>query len=179
MDGGLMRIGEVAAAAMVSTRTVDYYTSLGLIAAAERTSGNFRLYRPETVERIGAVRRLEASGAKLDEIVAALAPPTGAEPTGAEPTGAAPTEAALAGAAPTGAPPSGAAQNPKVESRATAAAAGLTAALQQVDADLHQLQSAAGGAGSDAIGLLTALTARIHSLVTTALELTGGIPPTP
>lgn len=146
-----MRIGEIAAAANVSTRTVDYYTSLGLITPAERTGGNFRLYRPEAVERIAAVRRLEASGAKLDEIVAAL---SGAA---ASPG----TTGALAAAG------------------ATAGAAGLAAALRQVDTDLHELQHAAGDAGADAIGLLTAITARIHSLVTTALELTGGLPPTP
>jgi MerR family transcriptional regulator, copper efflux regulator len=175
VDGGLMRIGEVAAAARVSTRTVDYYTSLGLIAAAERTSGNFRLYRPQTVGRIGAVRQLEASGAKLEDIVAALAaaPLTAAPRTGRP----AKTPARVKGKAGTSAKAK--AGGVSAAGAAATGAASLADALRQVDSDLHQLQSAVGDAGSDAIGLLTALTARIHSLVTTALELTGGIPPTP
>ena len=40
----LLRIGELANLAGVSTRTVDFYTGLGLIEPAERTAGNFRLY---------------------------------------------------------------------------------------------------------------------------------------
>ncbi|HEX6686630.1 MAG TPA: MerR family transcriptional regulator [Candidatus Limnocylindrales bacterium] len=65
---GLMRIGELASAAGVSNRTVDFYTNLGLIQPAERTSGGFRLYDPATVEQIGTIRHLEASGLALEEI---------------------------------------------------------------------------------------------------------------
>lgn len=65
---GLMRIGELAAAAGVSNRTVDFYTSLGLIHPAERTTGGFRLYDPATVDLIGTIRQLEASGMNLDDI---------------------------------------------------------------------------------------------------------------
>lgn len=70
---GLMRIGQLAAAAGVTNRTVDFYTSLGLIQAARRTEGGFRLYDPATVEIIGTIRRLEASGMALDEIADELA----------------------------------------------------------------------------------------------------------
>jgi MerR family transcriptional regulator, copper efflux regulator len=69
----LMRIGELATAAGVSNRTVDFYTNLGLIAPAERTSGGFRLYEPATVDLIGTIRRLEASGMALDDIAKDLA----------------------------------------------------------------------------------------------------------
>jgi DNA-binding transcriptional MerR regulator len=65
---GLMRIGELAAAAGVSNRTVDFYTNLGLIQPAQRTSGGFRLYGPGTVELIGTIRQLEASGMALEDI---------------------------------------------------------------------------------------------------------------
>ncbi len=64
----LMRIGELAAAAGVSNRTVDFYTNLGLIHPAERTSGGFRLYDPATVDLIGTIRQLEASGLGLDDV---------------------------------------------------------------------------------------------------------------
>lgn len=70
---GLLRIGELAAAAGVSNRTVDYYTNLGLITAKQRTGGGFRLYDPATVDLIGTIRRLEASGMALDEIAKDLA----------------------------------------------------------------------------------------------------------
>ncbi|GAB4050642.1 MerR family transcriptional regulator [Catellatospora paridis] len=68
----LMRIGELAAAAGVSNRTVDFYTNLGLITPASRTTGGFRLYDPATVEQIATVQRLESSGMALDDIAAHL-----------------------------------------------------------------------------------------------------------
>jgi hypothetical protein len=43
---GLIRIGELARAAGVSTRTVDYYTGLGLLEPAARTDAGYRLYHP-------------------------------------------------------------------------------------------------------------------------------------
>ncbi|MFC7241677.1 MerR family transcriptional regulator [Catellatospora aurea] len=68
----LMRIGELASAAGVSNRTVDFYTNLGLITPASRTTGGFRLYDPATVEQIATVQRLESSGMALDDIAAHL-----------------------------------------------------------------------------------------------------------
>ncbi|GAA1824696.1 hypothetical protein GCM10009682_51070 [Luedemannella flava] len=65
---GLMRIGELAAAAGVSNRTVDFYTNLGLIHPAERTAGGYRLYDPGTVDLIGTIRQLEASGLALEDV---------------------------------------------------------------------------------------------------------------
>ncbi len=67
-----IRIGELASRAEVSTRTVDYYTSLGLLSPAERTSGNFRLYSPADAERIQLIKSLETQGISLEEIAAAL-----------------------------------------------------------------------------------------------------------
>lgn len=74
MGEELLRIGEVAARAGVSTRTVDFYTGLGLLTPAGRTGGNFRLYEAAAVERIAAIRRLEAFGVSLDHIAQALRP---------------------------------------------------------------------------------------------------------
>lgn len=71
----LLKIGEVAAKAGVSVRTVDYYTSLGLITPAARSDGSFRLYDPGVVERVTTVRRLESLGVGLDTITAALTTP--------------------------------------------------------------------------------------------------------
>ncbi|BCJ76469.1 hypothetical protein CS0771_60130 [Catellatospora sp. IY07-71] len=68
----LMRIGELATAAGVSNRTVDFYTNLGLISPASRTSGGFRLYDPVAAEHIATIQRLEASGMGLAEIATQL-----------------------------------------------------------------------------------------------------------
>jgi MerR family copper efflux transcriptional regulator len=64
----LMRISELAAAAGVSKRTVDFYTNLGLLTPAERSNGGFRLYDQAAIDVIGTIRRLEASGMALDDI---------------------------------------------------------------------------------------------------------------
>lgn len=64
----LMRIGELAAAAGVSNRTIDFYTNLGLLTPADRSPGGYRLYDPATVEVIASIRRLEASGMALEDI---------------------------------------------------------------------------------------------------------------
>lgn len=74
MAQGLLRIGELAARAGVSTRTVDYYTGLGLLRATRRSGGNFRLYQPTDVQRITAIRHLEAHGIRLEDITRILAP---------------------------------------------------------------------------------------------------------
>jgi MerR family copper efflux transcriptional regulator len=127
----LFRIGELAARAGVSARTVDYYTTLGLLTPAERTPANYRLYDPSALDRIAAIRRLEAHGVSLDDIAKALR-----------------------------------------DNRAD-----IPALLQQLDHDLHALQTAAHTAGPEAHGLLAAITARAHSLITTALEIASGVPP--
>ncbi|GAA3870219.1 hypothetical protein GCM10022243_39520 [Saccharothrix violaceirubra] len=72
MAEALLKIGELAARAGVSIRTVDYYTTLGLISPAQRTASNYRLYLPGDVDRIHLVRRLEVQGLPLEEISAAL-----------------------------------------------------------------------------------------------------------
>ncbi|GAA1412091.1 MerR family transcriptional regulator [Catellatospora coxensis] len=79
----LMRIGELADAAGVSNRTVDFYTNLGLITPASRTTGGFRLYDPATVEQIATVQRLESSGMALDDIAAHLQSGAAADLAGA------------------------------------------------------------------------------------------------
>ncbi|APE35633.1 MerR family transcriptional regulator [Nocardia mangyaensis] len=67
-----IRIGELAARAEVSIRTVDYYTNLGLLTPTERTAGNYRLYAPVDAERIVLIKRLENQGISLEEIATAF-----------------------------------------------------------------------------------------------------------
>lgn len=68
----LLRIGELAARAGVSTRTVDYYTQLGLLQTAERTGGGFRLYDPAAVDTITTIKQLEEHGLNLQTIATAF-----------------------------------------------------------------------------------------------------------
>jgi MerR family transcriptional regulator, copper efflux regulator len=68
----LLRIGEVATQAGVSIRTVDYYTQFGLLQAAERTGGGFRLYDPAAVDTIATIKQLEDHGLSLQTIATAL-----------------------------------------------------------------------------------------------------------
>ena len=72
MSDSLVKIGELAARAGVSIRTVDYYTTLGLLAPAQRTASNYRLYRAGDVDRIHLVRSLEVHGQPLEDIAKAF-----------------------------------------------------------------------------------------------------------
>lgn len=64
----LYRIGELASLAGVSPRTIDYYTGLGLLAPAKRSTGNYRLYDDETLSRIRRIELLKAQKYSLEEI---------------------------------------------------------------------------------------------------------------
>ncbi|BDT86853.1 MerR family transcriptional regulator [Nocardia cyriacigeorgica] len=130
MPDTLVRIGELATRAGVSNRTIDYYTGLGLLTPAERTSGGYRLYHPGDVDRIHLIQRLEAQGIPLEEIAAALAARPG--DTGK--------------------------------------------ALAQLDGDLKNLRTAAETAPAEIQGLLEIIAARVHSLVTVALQIPPNLP---
>ena len=67
------RIGEVATRAGVSVDAVRYYERLKLLPRARRTSGNFRLFGPEAVERVQFIKQAQELGLTLDEIKGLLA----------------------------------------------------------------------------------------------------------
>lgn len=66
------RIGELAVRCGLSRRTIDYYTQLGLLQPAARTTGNYRLYDADAPGRIAEIRALQARRLSLSEIVARL-----------------------------------------------------------------------------------------------------------
>jgi DNA-binding transcriptional MerR regulator len=74
MDRTAFRIGEVASGAGVSVDTVRYYERLKLLPRASRTSGNFRLFAPESIERVRFIKQAQELGLTLDEIKGLLAP---------------------------------------------------------------------------------------------------------
>ncbi|HEY3040657.1 MAG TPA: MerR family DNA-binding transcriptional regulator [Pyrinomonadaceae bacterium] len=53
------RIGEVATRAGVSVDAVRYYERLKLLPRARRTSGNFRLFGPESIERVQFIKQAQ------------------------------------------------------------------------------------------------------------------------
>lgn len=64
----LYRIGELAKAAEVSERTIDYYTKLGLIRPETRTQTNYRLYSSETLLRLTRINEMKREKYSLEEI---------------------------------------------------------------------------------------------------------------
>lgn len=66
------RIGQLAKLASVSSRTIDYYTSLGLIEPSGRSSKNYRLYNDETLIRLQRIEQMKKDKFTLDEIKESL-----------------------------------------------------------------------------------------------------------
>ena len=63
-----MKIGELATATQTPVDTIRYYEREGLLPAAPRSSGNYRLYRTEHVERLGFIRHCRSLDMTLREI---------------------------------------------------------------------------------------------------------------
>jgi DNA-binding transcriptional MerR regulator len=67
-----MQSGELARQAGVSTDTLRHYERLGLLAKAPRTSGGYRDYPAQTLERVRLIRRALSVGFSLPELTAIL-----------------------------------------------------------------------------------------------------------
>jgi DNA-binding transcriptional MerR regulator len=67
-----MRIGEIATLSGLSTKTIRYYESIGLLDEPERTPSGYRDYTGEAVERLHFIRDAQASGLTLTEITSVL-----------------------------------------------------------------------------------------------------------
>jgi MerR family copper efflux transcriptional regulator len=150
MSEELLRIGELAARAGVSTRTVDFYTGLGLLTPTRRSGGNFRLYRPTDVQRIVAVRHLEAQGIRLDDIAHVLA--------GVDEGDHAECEDRYRGPCP-------------------ADPVALAGYLTALDVQVQALRDVAESADPQTRGVMATLAARAQALVATALLLGADVLP--
>ncbi|SCK15414.1 MerR family transcriptional regulator [Streptomyces sp. WMMB 322] len=64
----LMRIGEVAERTGLSLRTIRFYGEVGVVGAAERSEGGFRLYTEMEVRRLELVRRMRPLGFCLEDV---------------------------------------------------------------------------------------------------------------
>jgi Cd(II)/Pb(II)-responsive transcriptional regulator len=67
-----VKISELAQATHTQVATIRYYEREGLLPKARRSDGNYRIYEPEHVERLGFVRHCRSLDMTLDEIRALL-----------------------------------------------------------------------------------------------------------
>jgi DNA-binding transcriptional MerR regulator len=149
MGEELLRIGELAAQAGVSTRTVDFYTGLGLLSPTRRSGGNYRLYCPTDVQRIAAVRHLEAQGIRLDDIAHVLAGEDADHADCAD----------------------------RYQGPCPADPVALAGYLAALDVQLKALRDVAENADPQTRGVLATLAARAQALIATALLLGADVLP--
>jgi DNA-binding transcriptional MerR regulator len=67
-DKSLLQIGEVADRVGLSLRTVRYYEEQGLLTPQTRTSGGFRLYSEEQVDRLALIKQMKPIGFTVQEM---------------------------------------------------------------------------------------------------------------
>ncbi|OIH93140.1 MULTISPECIES: MerR family transcriptional regulator [unclassified Curtobacterium] len=67
-----MHIGELADRAGMSLRTIRHYDEVGLLVPSGRTSGGFRVYTEQDLERLLVIRRMKPLGFTLDEMAELL-----------------------------------------------------------------------------------------------------------
>ena len=67
-----MLIGEVAEVTGVSTKALRFYEDEGLLHQPDRTSGGYRDYRPDVIDRVVFIRQAQAAGLTLSQIAEVL-----------------------------------------------------------------------------------------------------------
>jgi MerR family mercuric resistance operon transcriptional regulator len=67
---GALRIGELAQKSGVSRDALRFYERRGLLPAPHRTAGRFRVYPPNTVDRLRFIKQAQMVGLTLQEIAA-------------------------------------------------------------------------------------------------------------
>ena len=67
-----MKIGQLAAATDTPVETIRYYERAGLLPAAPRTDGNYRIYDDAHAQRLSFIRHCRSLDMALDEIRALL-----------------------------------------------------------------------------------------------------------
>lgn len=66
-------IGQLAHAASVATSTVRYYERVKLLGPRGRTEGNYRIYGPDSLDRLRFIRAAQAHGFTLEDVGTMLA----------------------------------------------------------------------------------------------------------
>ena len=68
MNQGMHQIGEVAEATGLSLRTIRHYEEVDLVPPSGRTSGGFRLYTEDDIERLQLIKHMKPLEFSLDEL---------------------------------------------------------------------------------------------------------------
>lgn len=68
-----LRIGELAQASDVSTKTIRYYEEVGLLPPAHRAENGYRLYGSEDIQRLRFIRNARNLEFSLDDLKEVLA----------------------------------------------------------------------------------------------------------
>ena len=69
-----LRVGDVACAAGVHVQTLHYYERRGLLPRPGRTAAGYRIYGPETVRTVRAIKRAQTLGFTLTDIRELMTP---------------------------------------------------------------------------------------------------------
>jgi DNA-binding transcriptional MerR regulator len=67
--GDLLTIGALSQATGATPRAIRFYEGLGLVSASQRSSGGYRLFRPDELHRLNLITGLRKSGFPVKEIV--------------------------------------------------------------------------------------------------------------
>lgn len=65
-------ISEVASEVGVTSDTLRYYEKVGLVSPSGRTTGGYRVYEDEVIDRLRLIKGAQLSGLRLNEIGALL-----------------------------------------------------------------------------------------------------------
>ena len=72
MAGRNLKIGDLARATETKVVTIRYYERIGLLAAPDRSAGNYRSYDAAALDRLRFIRRCRDLGFSLDQVRALL-----------------------------------------------------------------------------------------------------------
>jgi len=72
MQDGHLAIGDLGRLTATKVETIRYYERIGLLAAPQRTAGNYRAYKSDHLKRLSFIRRSRDLGFSLDQIRALL-----------------------------------------------------------------------------------------------------------
>lgn len=68
MGSAVFTIGDLSKATGTKVETIRYYERIGLLAAPERTSGNYRAYGARDLGRLSFIRRARDLGFALEQV---------------------------------------------------------------------------------------------------------------
>lgn len=67
--GDLLTIGALSQATGATPRAIRFYEGMGLVSASQRSSGGYRLFRPDELHKLNLITGLRRSGFPVKEIV--------------------------------------------------------------------------------------------------------------